>query len=77
MAGPAGMAGGWSNQYTNGLFIQCSNDREMWDEVFKVEGVPDGIKTFDIKPRVAQYWRLFNKVGVNGGYVATGVFRFE
>ena len=77
LAGPAGMAGGWSCQYTNGLFIQNSNDRQVWNDTFKVEGVPDGVKTFDIKPEVAQYWRLFNKVNVVSGYAATGVFRFE
>ena len=77
LAGPAGMAGGWSCQYTNGLFIQNSNDRQVWNDSFKVEGVPDGVKTFDIKPEVAQYWRLFNKVNVVSGYAATGVFRFE
>lgn len=77
LAGPSGMAGGWSSAYTNGLNLQYSEDEINWKTVLVVNGVPEGIKTFEIEGIIGQYWRLINLTGVNGGYAATGVFRFE
>ena len=43
----------------------------------KIQGVPDGLKTFEFEPIAAKLWRVFNKDNVRNGCTGTGVFRFE
>ncbi len=55
MTGVSGIAGGWANTNLNGNYIQFSNDRNNWEDLFKIEGVPNGIKTFVFQTVLAQY----------------------
>ena len=68
---------GWSKDDLNGTYLQYSKDGNKWIELMKIEGVPDGCKTFEIGDVVAKFWRIFNKDKVSGGFTCTGVFRFE
>ena len=68
---------GFCRIHLNGMYIQFSNDRCVWEDVLKVEGIYFGVKHFEIVPVVAQYWRIFNKDNLNVGYMATGTLRFE
>ena len=77
LAGAQGMAGGWSNDNLNGRFLQYSKDGNNWIELMKIEGVPNGLKTFEFEPVVAKSWRIFNKDKISSGHTGTGVFRLE
>ena len=68
---------GFCSIHLNGRYIQFSNDRCIWEDVLKVEGIYFGVKHFEIVPVIAQYWRIFNKENLNVGYMAAGTLKFE